>query len=197
MTCPHCRSKATTKRKHRSALGYRRFSCRSCHRRYNERTGTPFNDLQFPTDIVLLSVLWRLRYKLGFRDVAELLGQRGYAVTRETIRAWEFQFAPLVSERLRARRRGQAGRSRYLDETTSRWLVPGATSTARSTGKATSWTRCSVSIGTGQQRVASCVAWSTSPCANRRGSPQTGILPTERPSAGSWAGRCCTGRANI
>ncbi len=117
MTCPHCRSGATTQRKHRSALGYRRFSCRSCHRRYNERTGTPFNDLQFPTDIVLLSVLWRLRYKLGFRDVAELLGQRGYAVTHETIRAWEFQFAPLVSERLRARRRGQAGRSWYLDET--------------------------------------------------------------------------------
>ena len=63
MTCPHCRSGATTQRKHRSVLGYHRFSCLSCHRRYNERTGTPFNDLQFPTDIVLLSVLWRLRYK--------------------------------------------------------------------------------------------------------------------------------------
>ncbi len=86
-------------------------------RRYNERSGTPFNDLQFPTDIVLLSVLWRLRYKLGFRDVAELLVQRGYTVTHETIRAWEFRFAPLVSERLRARRRGRAGRSWYLDET--------------------------------------------------------------------------------
>ena len=36
----------------------------------NERTGTPFNDLQYPTDIMLLAVLWRLRYKLGFRDVA-------------------------------------------------------------------------------------------------------------------------------
>ncbi len=64
-----------------------------------------------------MSVLWRLRYKLGFRDVAELLGQRGYEVTHETIRAWEFRFAPLVSERLRAKRRGQAGRSWYLDET--------------------------------------------------------------------------------
>ena len=38
-----------------------------------DEVGSPFNDLQFPTDIVLLSVLWRLRYKLGFRDVAELL----------------------------------------------------------------------------------------------------------------------------
>ncbi len=32
-----------------------------------------FNDLQYPTDIVLMAVLWRLRYKLGSRAVAELL----------------------------------------------------------------------------------------------------------------------------
>ena len=118
MNCPHCRSTATSKRKHRSTLGYHRFSCRSCHRRFNERTGTPYNELQFPTDIVLLAVLWRLRYKLGFRDVAELLLQRGYEVTHETVRAWEFRFAPLLGEQLRTRRRGQTrGLSWYLDET--------------------------------------------------------------------------------
>ena len=64
-----------------------------------------------------MAVLWRLRYKLGLRDVAELLLQRGYQVTHETVRAWEFRFAPLLSERLRTRRRGQAGRSWYIDET--------------------------------------------------------------------------------
>jgi transposase-like protein len=96
---------------HRTALGYRRFSCGSCHRRFNERTGTPFHDLQFPTDIVLLAVLWRLRYKLGFRDVAELLLQRGYEVTHKTVRAWEFRFAPLLDERLRTRRRRLAALS--------------------------------------------------------------------------------------
>ena len=64
-----------------------------------------------------MAVLWRLRYKLGFRDVAELLCQRGYEITHETVRAWEFRFAPLVSERLRAKRRGQGGCSWYLDET--------------------------------------------------------------------------------
>ena len=73
MACPDCASTATTRRTGRTALGYERFRCRACRRRFNERTGTPFNDLQYPTDIVLLAVLWRLRYKLGFRDVAELL----------------------------------------------------------------------------------------------------------------------------
>ena len=86
MHCPHCRSDATTGRKHRTVLGYRRFNYRACDRRFNKRTGTPFNDLQYPTDLVLLAVLWRLRYKLSFRDVAELLLERGYAVTHETIR---------------------------------------------------------------------------------------------------------------
>src|SRR6266542_2103222 len=92
MTCPHCSSTAIRERRQRTALGYTCFTCRSCGRRFNERTRTPCNDLQFPTDVVLLAVLWRLRYKLGFRDVAELLPQRGYDVTHETIRLWEFRF---------------------------------------------------------------------------------------------------------
>jgi len=107
----------SSSRKQRTALGYRRFSCAGCRRRFNERTGTAFNELQFPTDIVLLAVLWRLRHKLGLRDVAELLLQRGYDVSYETIRAWEFRFTALISADLRMRRHGHGGRSWYLDET--------------------------------------------------------------------------------
>jgi transposase-like protein len=62
-------------------------------------------------------VLWRLRYKLGFRDVAELLLERGYEVTHETIRNWEFRFAPLLTDQLRAKRGGRTSNSWYLDET--------------------------------------------------------------------------------
>ena len=114
MSCPHCQSTVVRRRKQRTALGYRRFSCGICRRRFNQRTGTPFNELQFPTDIVLLAVLWRLRYKLGLRDVSELLLQRGYTVSHETVRAWEFRFTPLISANLRTRRRGRAGRSWYI-----------------------------------------------------------------------------------
>jgi len=117
LSCPHCHSTAASARKPRTALGYKTFFCRTCKRRFNERTGSPFNDLQFPTDIVLMAVLWRLRYKLGLRDVAELLLQRGFEISHETVRSWEFRFAPLLSEHLRNHRRGKAGRSWYLDET--------------------------------------------------------------------------------
>ena len=117
MTCPHCESPATTKRQGPTSLGSRRFRCRSCGRRFNERSGTAFNDLQYATDVVLLAVLRRLRDKLSCRDIAEMRLERGFSVTPETIREWECRFAPRVTERLRAKRRGRAGRSWYLDET--------------------------------------------------------------------------------
>ncbi len=117
MSCPYCQSESIAKRRPRTTLGYRIIFCTSCRRQFNERTGTAFNNLQFPTDVVLMAVLWRLRYKLGFRDVSELLLQRGFVVSHETIRNWEFRFAPLVSTNLRTRRRGKSGRSWYFDET--------------------------------------------------------------------------------
>ena len=58
-----------------------------------------------------------MKYKLSLRDVAELLLERGFGVTHETIRAWEFRFAPIVTEQLRAKRRGRRSSSWYLDET--------------------------------------------------------------------------------
>jgi putative transposase len=73
--------------------------------------------LETPTDIVFLVVLWRLRYKLSLRDVAEMFSARGFVFTHETVRDWESRFAPLISDQLRAKRRGQAGRSWYVDET--------------------------------------------------------------------------------
>ena len=65
MNCPHCSSAAVTHLSRKTSLGYKVFRCRGCQRAFNERTGTPYNHLQFPTDIVLLVVLWRLRYKQG------------------------------------------------------------------------------------------------------------------------------------
>ena len=117
MPCPHCASPTTTRQHRMTALGYRTFRCVACRRRFNERTGTPFNFLEYPTDIVLLVVLWRLRYKLSLRDLAEMFLERGFVFTHEAVREWEERFAPLLTERLCAKRRGKAGRSWYVDET--------------------------------------------------------------------------------
>ena len=117
MNCPYCAAPTTTPLSRKTALGYQMFRCSPCRRIFNERTGTPFNYLEFPTDIVLLVVLWRLRYKLSLRDLAEMFLVRGFEFTHEAVRDWEARFAPLLIEQLRAKRHGKAGRSWYVDET--------------------------------------------------------------------------------
>ena len=117
MNCPNCAITDSRKRAKKTKPSYATFFCPNCQHIFNERTGTPFNSLEFPTDVVLLAVLWRLRYKLSLRDVAEMFLARGFTFTHETVRAWEARFAPLIAEQLRAKRRGQAGTSWYVDET--------------------------------------------------------------------------------
>jgi len=73
--------------------------------------------LQYPTDLVSLVVLWRLRYKLSLRDLAEMFLERGFVFSHETVRDWEARFAPHLTEHLRARRRGTAGTRWHADET--------------------------------------------------------------------------------
>jgi hypothetical protein len=94
MRCHHCQATVTTERADQAELGYRRFRCRACTREFNERTGTPFNRLQYLTDVICLAVLWRFRYKLSLRDVAEMFLQRGLVFTHEAVRDWEMKLAP-------------------------------------------------------------------------------------------------------
>ena len=125
MNCPYCAGTMARKRAKRTKLGYITFFCPQCRHTFNERTGTSFNYLEFPTNIVLLAVMWRLRYKLIFRDIAEMFLARGFVFTHEAIRDWETRFAPVIKDQLRIKRQGQAGRSWYVDET----YVKGATRT--------------------------------------------------------------------
>ena len=85
LKCPHCTALTTTQLARKTSLGYKIFRCRECTRVFNERTGTVFNHLQFPTDIVLLVVLWRLRYKLSLRDLSEMFLVRGFEFIKETL----------------------------------------------------------------------------------------------------------------
>jgi transposase-like protein len=86
MNCPYCLSTTTKQQNKKTILGYQTFRCSACRRNFNEHTGIPFNSLEFPTDIVLLVVFWRLRYKLSLRDLAEIFLQRGLVFTHETER---------------------------------------------------------------------------------------------------------------
>jgi len=117
MHCPSCGSPDLARLVSRTELGYRRFRCRSCHRTFNERTGSPFNFLEYPTDLVFLVVFWRLRFALSLREVVEMCLLRGVTLTHETVRDWEQRFASYLAASLKKRRRGRCGTRWHVDET--------------------------------------------------------------------------------
>ena len=85
--------------------------------RFNERSDSVLNRAQYPSDIIALVVLWRLRYKLSLRDLSEMVLIRGLGFSYEAVRDWEAKLTPALAETLRRRRRGQVGRSWFVDET--------------------------------------------------------------------------------
>ena len=77
MECASCGPAAITERPDRTAQGYRRFRCCDCGCQFNERSGGQLNRTQYPSDVIALVVLWRLRYRLTLRDFSEMFLQRG------------------------------------------------------------------------------------------------------------------------
>ena len=115
--CPKCQSTELSLLKRPTSLGYQRFRCKRCRCTFNERSGTVFNFLEYPTDLVLMVVRWRLRYCLSLRNLSEMMLERGFEFTHEAVRSWEERYAPLITQHLRRRRKGRLGKSWYVDET--------------------------------------------------------------------------------
>ena len=74
-----------------------------------------YHGYRFPPDIISHAVWLYHRFGLSFRNVEDLLAERGITVTYETIRQWCRRFGPVYARRLR-RRRGHQGDTWHLDE---------------------------------------------------------------------------------
>ena len=68
---------------------------------------------QFEPEVILLAVGWYLRFSLSYRDVEELLAERGLSVDHVTIWRWVQRYAPELERRLR----------RHLKPTNDSWRV--------------------------------------------------------------------------
>jgi transposase-like protein len=64
--------------------------------------GSAFAGFRFPPDVIGLAVRWYLRFGLSYRDVEELLAERGVEVDHVTIHRWVQRFTPLLAEAARA-----------------------------------------------------------------------------------------------
>jgi hypothetical protein len=115
MRYPAYGSTAISERPERTAQGYRRYRCGNCGKQFNERSVGLLNGVQYPSDVTALVGLWRLRYKLNLRDLAEMFLTRGFTFSYEAVRDWEAKLTPTLAENLRRRRRGRVGPSWYTD----------------------------------------------------------------------------------
>ena len=60
---------------------------------------------QFEPEVILLAVGWYLRFSLSYRDVEELLAERGLHADHVTVWRWVQRYAPEMERRLRSRLR--------------------------------------------------------------------------------------------
>jgi transposase, IS6 family len=75
-----------------------------------------FGGFRFPPDIIVLAVRWYLRFGLSYRDVEELLAERGIEVDHVTVFRWVQRFTPLLTDAARPCRH-RVGDRWYVDET--------------------------------------------------------------------------------
>ena len=80
------------------------------------RRKDPFKHHRFPKEVILSAVRLYLRYPLSYRDVRDLLEERGVKVNRATVYRWVLKFGPEIAKRSFAHRNSK-GLDWHVDET--------------------------------------------------------------------------------
>jgi transposase, IS6 family len=75
-----------------------------------------FKGFRYPPDVIVLAVRWYLRFGLSYRDVEELLTERGIEVDHVTVFRWVQRFTPLLADAARPCRHAVGDRW-FVDET--------------------------------------------------------------------------------
>ena len=70
---------------------------------------------RFPSEIISHAVWLYHRFCLSFREVEELLAERGITITHKTVRQWCRKFGPAYARKLK-KRQGRLDDTRHLDE---------------------------------------------------------------------------------
>jgi transposase-like protein len=82
-----------------------------------------FAGFRFPPEVVVFAVRWYLRFGLSYRDLEELLAERGIEVDHVTLFRWVQRFTPLLVEAGRPCRHA-VGCRWFVDETYVKGVRP-------------------------------------------------------------------------
>ncbi|MGI4748440.1 MAG: IS6 family transposase [Janthinobacterium lividum] len=75
-----------------------------------------FKGSHFERDVILCGVRWYVAYPLSYRQIEEILGERGVGVDHSTLHRWVLKYVPLLEKAFLARKR-RVGGSWRMDET--------------------------------------------------------------------------------
>ena len=67
-------------------------------------TEISYSGYRFPPEIIQQAIWLYVRFTLSFRDVEDLLAERGIVISYETVRRWVNHFGPMIAADLRKRR---------------------------------------------------------------------------------------------
>jgi transposase-like protein len=81
-----------------------------------KRNSSPFKWRHYAPDVILLCVRWYCRFQLSYRDIEEIMHERGLDVDHSTVFRWVQRCAPEINKRVRAHLK-MSGTSYRVDET--------------------------------------------------------------------------------
>jgi transposase-like protein len=127
-----------------------------------------FAGFRFPPEVITVAVRWYLRYGRSYRDVEELMAERGVEVERDhvTVYRWAQRFTPLFVDAGRPLRHTTGDRW-FVDETYVKvatdltWEPLSVEQTGRSSGCVVDLQRCSVGRAGAKKSMSS---WLTRSC---------------------------------
>lgn len=75
-----------------------------------------FKGAHFPKEVILFAVFFYVRYTVSYRDLEEIMAERGVVVDHATLNRWVAKYSPLIAINAR-RRKNPTERSWRMDET--------------------------------------------------------------------------------
>ena len=82
-----------------------------------------FKSSHYPKDVILYAVFFYVRYAVSYRDLEEIMAERGVEVDHATLNRWVVKYSPIIATQAQPQKSG----------TSSSWLMPSHAFTMRLT----------------------------------------------------------------
>jgi putative transposase len=79
------------------------------HRQDAPNMSVDFKGSQYPKDVILFAVFFYVRYAVSYRDLEEILAERGVQVDHATLNRWVVKYSPEIAKTAQNRKHPTAG----------------------------------------------------------------------------------------